>query len=134
MQPRKKRESLSSKLTSSAQAAVLIGPSRAGLVGQAIYQSRNASSTDLVDKHGLQGQKNTHEFTQGFGTWHRSDDTYDESDPSLAHKTIGFEPPSSQIQASVDEQLHDWDAYWISAPTADPFRNDWSPKPFEKFE
>ena len=29
--------------------------------------------------------------------------------------------------ASVDEQLHEWDAFWHASASADPFRDDWGP-------
>jgi hypothetical protein len=57
-------------------------------------------------------------------SWHQSD-------PSLWYNTVVRNPSSVQLHASMDDQLHDWGAFWRSCPNADPFRSDWTPKPLE---
>jgi hypothetical protein len=78
---------------------------------------------------------------QGFKTF--CDGEYDEtcsedssswhhSGPKRSYNTAERQPPSIPLHhASVDEQLHDWRAFWSSYPSADPFRCDWTPQPFE---
>ena len=55
-------------------------------------------------------------------SWHQSD-------PRLWYNMVERRP--TQLYTSMDEQLHDWGVFWSSFPTADPFRSDWRPKPFE---
>ena len=58
--------------------------------------------------------------------------SWDQSDPSLSYNTVERQPPStSLLHESIDAQLYDWHAFWISFPTTDPFRREWVPKPFE---
>jgi hypothetical protein len=57
-------------------------------------------------------------------SWHQSD-------PSFWYNTVVRNPPSVQLRASMDDQLHDWGAFWRSGPNEDPFRNDWTPKQLE---
>ena len=47
------------------------------------------------------------------GAWHRSTAEWQTS-PSLCH-------------ASVNEQLHEWDAFWRFSSCTDPFCGDWEP-------
>jgi hypothetical protein len=67
-------------------------------------------------------------------TWSESEDlsSWNRSAPKLSYNTAERQSPSSPLHhASVDEQLHDWRAFWSSYPSADPFRCDWTPQPFE---
>ena len=64
------------------------------------------------------------EQSSGSSAWHRSD-------PSLSYNTTSFKRPSAQPHASLDDQLHCWDAFWRITRCADPFRGDWTPKPFQ---
>ncbi len=51
-------------------------------------------------------------------------------DPPLHwYNPLDRKSPSTPLHASMDEQLHDWGAFWRSVPTADPFRSDWVPTP-----
>jgi hypothetical protein len=61
--------------------------------------------------------------SEGSSDWHRSD-------PSLSYNTGHSQHPTMRC-GSVDDQLHDWDAFWSSAHAADPFRGDWTPRPLE---
>ena len=64
------------------------------------------------------------------GGWHSGVD-WKASNLSLSYTTGEHKTSSMQIYASIDEQLHDWDAFWTSFPSADPFHSDWTSKPFE---
>ncbi len=69
----------------------------------------------------------TEACSEGSSSWYRSDSR-------LSYNTVERRCPSSQLQtssSSIDAQLHDWDAFWISCPSADPFRSEWTPKPLE---
>ena len=52
------------------------------------------------------------------------------SHPSHSYHADQRKLPSTPFHASIDEQLHDWNSFWRSVPTADPFRSDWTLKRF----
>jgi hypothetical protein len=139
-QPRKKRvggmqnrEASPSLLTCpSCESVRLRGPSpvriaRTELAWEAFNQRRHAPDDNNLlccplTLHGCGAiltdrDEDTEVLSHGLSPWHPSD-------PSLSS-------PSMRLHASVDDQLHEWDAFWRSSPSADPFGSDWAPQPFE---
>jgi hypothetical protein len=46
--------------------------------------------------------------------------------PSAAYRSgAPWWTSSTLCHVSVDEQLHEWDAFWRTSPSTDPFRFDW---------
>ena len=48
-------------------------------------------------------------------------------DSSAAHRAVARRITSTTPPASLDEQLHEWDEFWLSSTCADPFCGDWEP-------
>jgi hypothetical protein len=49
-------------------------------------------------------------------------------DSSACHRPCAELPTSSTLRhASVDEQLDEWDGFWLGASSVDPFCGDWVP-------
>jgi hypothetical protein len=57
-------------------------------------------------------------------------------DPSLSYNTFDLNSLSTRLDESmalsVDDQLHEWEAFWRSSRFEDPFGSDWTTRPFEK--
>ena len=113
-----------------------LGPVRTGIAGEAFDRCQ-----DTPDADPLLNAKGCRLSVQRFEAFFAGEDTedgtavldsWDQSDPRHSYNIVGRNPSStSLLHASIDEQLNDWKAFWTRIPSVDPFRRDWTPKPFE---